>query len=72
VLNQKNVEFEILKGIVLLHIRYDQKNYKSMIRLSEELHEKVEELEDNYSKEFLKFKIQEATIYGLLTCNEIP
>ncbi|PGX31048.1 hypothetical protein COE33_09440 [Bacillus anthracis] len=71
-IKSKNVEFEILKGIVLLHIRYDQKNYKSMIRLSEELHEKVEELEDNYSKEFLKFKIQEATIYGLLTCNEIP
>ncbi|MCC2414008.1 AimR family lysis-lysogeny pheromone receptor [Bacillus sp. FSL W8-0519] len=71
-IKSKNVEFEILKGIVLLHIRYDQKNYKSMIRLSEELHEKVEELEDNYAKEFLKFKIQEATIYGLLTCNEIP
>ncbi|MGE6313449.1 AimR family lysis-lysogeny pheromone receptor [Bacillus cereus] len=71
-IKSKNVEFEILKGIVLLHIRYDQKNYKSMIRLSEELHEKVEELEDNYTKAFLNFKIQEATIYGLLTCNEIP
>ena len=70
-IKSKNVEFEILKGIVLLHIRYDQKNYKSMIRLSEELHEKVEELEDDYAKAFLKFKIQEATIYGLLTCNEI-
>ncbi|WP_176520640.1 AimR family lysis-lysogeny pheromone receptor [Bacillus thuringiensis] len=70
-IKSKSVEFEILKGIVLLHIRYDQKNYKSMIRLSEELHEKVEELEDNYAKAFLKFKIQEATIYGLLTCNEI-
>ncbi|KAB7640546.1 AimR family lysis-lysogeny pheromone receptor [Bacillus paranthracis] len=70
-IKSKSVEFEILKGIVLLHIRYDQKNYKSMIQLSEELHEKVEGLEDNYAKEFLKFKIQEATIYGLLTCNEI-
>ncbi|HHB2093616.1 TPA: AimR family lysis-lysogeny pheromone receptor [Bacillus cereus] len=71
VIKSKSAEFEILKGIVLLHIRYDQKNYKSMIRLSEELHEKVEELEDDYAKAFLKFKIQEATIYGLLTCNEI-
>ncbi|HDR8155601.1 AimR family lysis-lysogeny pheromone receptor [Bacillus cereus] len=71
-IKSKSVEFDILKSIVLLHIRYDQKNYKSMIRLSEELHEKVEELEDNYAKSFLKFKIQEATIYGLLTCNEIP
>ncbi|WP_179861609.1 AimR family lysis-lysogeny pheromone receptor [Bacillus toyonensis] len=70
-IKSKSIEFKILKGIVLLHIRYDQKNYKSMIRLSEELHEKVEELEDNYAKAFLKFKIQEATIYGLLTCNEI-
>ncbi|WOA61015.1 AimR family lysis-lysogeny pheromone receptor [Bacillus mycoides] len=71
IIKSKNAEFEILKGIVLLHIRYDQKNYKSMIRLSEELHAKVEELEDGYAKSFLKFKIQEATIYGLLTCNEI-
>lgn len=71
IIKSKNAEFEILKGIVLLHIRYDQKNYKSMIRLSEELRTKVEELEDNYAKAFLKFKIQEATIYGLLTCNEI-
>lgn len=65
------LEMDILRGIVLLHIRYDQKNYKSMVRLSKELHQKSEDLKDGYTKDFLKFKIQEAIIYGLLTCSEI-
>lgn len=67
----KTLEMDVLRGIVLLHVRYDQKNYKSMIRLSKELHQKTEDLKDGYTKDFLKFKIQEAVIYGLLTCAEI-
>ncbi|MDC2867543.1 AimR family lysis-lysogeny pheromone receptor [Bacillus sp. BP-3] len=71
VIKTNDTEMEILQGIVKLHIRYDQKNYKSMIRLSEYLHQKVEELKTGYIKDFLTFKIQEAVIYGLLTCGEI-
>jgi hypothetical protein len=67
----KTTEMEILCGIVVLHVRYDQENYKDMVKLSEELIEKAKGLDDEYIRSFLEFKVQEAIVYGLLTCAEI-
>lgn len=67
----KTDEMKVLCGIVMLHVRYDQENYKEMVRLSEELIQQTTEIENAYIKDFLEFKIQEAIIYGLLTCAEI-
>ncbi|RWS41524.1 hypothetical protein EKA14_19725 [Bacillus mycoides] len=67
----KTIEMEILRGIVVLHVRYDQENYKDMIALSDELIEKSKGLDDEYIRSFLEFKVQEAIVYGLLTCAEI-
>ncbi|MBG9840819.1 MULTISPECIES: AimR family lysis-lysogeny pheromone receptor [Bacillus cereus group] len=67
----KTSEMEILCGIVMLHVRYDQENYKEMNKLSDELIEKAKGIEDKYIRDFLEFKIQEVIVYGLLTCAEI-
>ncbi|CAM4013505.1 hypothetical protein BAMA_12390 [Bacillus manliponensis] len=67
----KTLEMEILCGIVMLHVRYDQENYKEMNKLSDELIEKTVNIKDEYIRDFLEFKIQEVIVYGLLTCGEI-
>lgn len=67
----KTLEMEVLCGIVMLHVRYDQENYKEMNKLSEELIGKAKSIEDKYIRNFLEFKIQEVIVYGLLTCAEI-
>ncbi|MEC3159345.1 AimR family lysis-lysogeny pheromone receptor [Bacillus thuringiensis] len=67
----KTLEMEALCGIVMLHVKYDQENYKEMNKLSDELIEKVKGIEDKYLRDFLEFKIQEVIVYGLLTCAEI-
>ena len=61
---------EVLCGIVMLHVRYDQENYKEMNKLSMELIGKISDIQDDYIKGFLKFKIQ-VIVYGLLMVAEI-
>ncbi|HEK9103359.1 TPA: hypothetical protein SUB30_004834 [Bacillus pseudomycoides] len=67
----KTLEMEILCGIVMLHVRYDQENYKEMNKLSDELIDKAKGISDKYIRDFFEFKIQEVIVYGLLTCAEI-
>ncbi|HHL0973564.1 TPA: AimR family lysis-lysogeny pheromone receptor [Bacillus cereus] len=70
-LKTKTTEMEVLCGIVMLHVRYDQENYKEMNKLSVELIGKIGDIQDDYTKGFLKFKIQEVIVYGLLMVAEI-